>query len=719
MLALKYSHQLSWGDLKFIEDPMHAIRTVESEHGRRNGGKSIENAHLHDLPNGDDRRFDPYRFLKTKLERGDVFLVNRSTLAPAVTSLDIDDDGNPEYTLRHSTSQYFHSAFRSALRHIPESKPVGVFRDEPKQEIETKKPEKIINTKEKHQIKIKYVTVNGAENPDTYEVKLTVLNASTNRIYMRQAIDVLKHDTSKVFSIEKGEKFKIYPVREHMIDVREDFAQNKNFAQSEANKRIKPLDIEPSEEIQDGVTLHTVTIHVPPILRMGCFFDGTGNDTSDPVKLSNVHKLYTDYDRKIKKLPESFKVAYVRGVGTEGDGWSEVLGSMGGFGAVDRIAGMIYKLEDACKNYKDIFEGYPEMIHLDVFGFSRGATTARHFINVMKQGFYGFNDQNHQTYITPNNIMISFAGLFDSVGSYGMAGDENDPGYNFNINPRWITEKGKVIHLIALNEYRDNFDLQTIFSHQNRYYTENIYTEKRSEIGMMGAHSDVGGGYAPNEQGVVNGQNNPSQMAVMSLQKMHELALQNGVPLDPLKAMSIEPALTDNYRIVNDAIQHPKARRLWMEWVEYLKYKEILEYRLNEMETQARPMAGRPASVMALQQTRRKIETANKSIADLERRLAPEILNVDFEVFKEAFMHLDEHYIHESHGPFNKTPGMWAQKEGSLFTVDRIKRTVFFNEAKEFKKENTEWDRIARIAPAWMILAEIQDFDIIKAKEFK
>ena len=146
MLALKYSHQLSWGELKFIEDPMHAIRTVESEHGRRIGGKSIENAHLHDLPNGDDRRFDPYRFLKTKLERGDVFLVNRATLAPAVTSLEIDADGNPEYTLRNSTSQYFQSAFRSALMHIPVPKPMGVLRDEPKpaqaKQKEKEKPKK-------------------------------------------------------------------------------------------------------------------------------------------------------------------------------------------------------------------------------------------------------------------------------------------------------------------------------------------------------------------------------------------------------------------------------------------------------------------------------------------------------------------------------------------------------------------------------------------------
>jgi len=75
------------------------ICTVELEHG-----KHIQNAHLHDLPDEDDRRFDPYRFIKTKLENGQVFLVNHSTVAPAIQSLELDADGKPEYTFCNSTN---------------------------------------------------------------------------------------------------------------------------------------------------------------------------------------------------------------------------------------------------------------------------------------------------------------------------------------------------------------------------------------------------------------------------------------------------------------------------------------------------------------------------------------------------------------------------------------------------------------------------------------
>ena len=223
MLALKYSHQLSWGELKFIEDPMHAIRTVESEHGRRIGGKSIENAHLHDLPNGDDKRFDSYWFLKTKLENGQVFLVNHFTIAPAVTSLDIDADGNPEYTLRNSTSQYFHSAFRSALRHIPVPKPMGVLRDEPKpaqakqeQKTEPKKEEKKKEPETEYKVSI---GIQGSAGIGSSDIRITSENFESpikinnvDKKYGKIAIDSVYqqnngHREIALLDIEQGDYY--------------------------------------------------------------------------------------------------------------------------------------------------------------------------------------------------------------------------------------------------------------------------------------------------------------------------------------------------------------------------------------------------------------------------------------------------------------------------------------------------------------------------------
>lgn len=257
MLALKYSHQLSWGELKFIEDPMHAIRTVESEHGRRIGGKSIENAHLHDLPNGDDRRFDPYRFLKTKLERGDVFLVNRSTLVPAVTSLDIDADGNPEYTLRNSTSQYFNSAFRSALRHIPVPKPMGVLRDEPKPAQAKQEQAKV--EREKHVILLNLEGQNDRPLPLKHNITLYVENTTQGSTAARQLSEVIYNPYSKVFSTEKGDGLKVYAIPDSLLEVRKDLNKNKNLADSESKGLIKALTETGQETRADGAILHHFT----------------------------------------------------------------------------------------------------------------------------------------------------------------------------------------------------------------------------------------------------------------------------------------------------------------------------------------------------------------------------------------------------------------------------------------------------------------------------
>ena len=260
MLALKYSHQLSWGELKFIEDPMHAIRTVESEHGRRIGGKSIENAHLHDLPNGDDRRFDPYRFLKTKLENGQVFLVNHSTMVPAVTSLDIDADGNPEYTLRNSTSQYFHSAFRSALRHIPVPKPMGVLRDEPKPAQAKQEQTKV--EREKHVILLNLEGQNDRPLPLKHNITLYVENTTQGTTAARQLSEVIYNPYSKVFSTEKGDGLKVYAIPDSLLEVRKDLNTNKNLADSESKDLIKALTETGQETRADGAILHHFTYPV-------------------------------------------------------------------------------------------------------------------------------------------------------------------------------------------------------------------------------------------------------------------------------------------------------------------------------------------------------------------------------------------------------------------------------------------------------------------------
>lgn len=260
MLALKYSHQLSWGELRFIEDPMHAIRTVELEHGKRIGGKHIQNAHLHDLPDEDDRRYDPYRFIKTKLENGQVFLVNHSTVAPAINSLELDADGKPEYTFRNSTNPFFRSAFTAALRHIPVPKPMGILRDEPKPAQPQQERKKV--EREKHVILLNLEGQNDRPLPLKHNITLYAENITQGGTAVRFQTDVIYNPYSRVFTTEKGDGLKVYAVPNSLVEVRKDLNKNKNLVQSESQGLIKPLEETGQETRADGAILHHYTYPV-------------------------------------------------------------------------------------------------------------------------------------------------------------------------------------------------------------------------------------------------------------------------------------------------------------------------------------------------------------------------------------------------------------------------------------------------------------------------
>jgi hypothetical protein len=709
VLILKNSNQIHWADLPFIEAPAQAKRSLERNILGRVGSEFIDNQGGFCLKKGPNK----YSLIESQLENGQAFIINRCTIFPSLAPVTVDKNNKIDWSFKVPANDILRNVMESIIHRI--ELPGNYVYEDVDNKTQTqvsKQPDKKVE--EKHQLKIQYELVAGANNPTKYEIKLCVMKESTQQISMRQALDVMNAGTSKVFKLEQGEKFKVYPMREHMADVRQDLSQNKNFQQSESNERIKSLIIETSEPIAGGVTLHTVTIKIPPILRMGCFFDGTGNDESDPVKYSNVQKLSISYGDALKKLPDSYHLEYVRGVGSDGDGpIDRLMGSAAGIGAIERVAGMLHELEKACDRYLYTYKHYPETIHLDVFGFSRGATTTRHFMNVLKQGFYGFNDKKLQTYITPQNIMFSFVGLFDSVGSYGIAGDNEDYGYNFHVKPQWLTEKAKVIHLIALNEYRENFDLQTIFQDQNKKYPEDRIKGKVHELGLIGAHSDVGGSYAPNEQGVINDGKNPSQLSLMALEKMYEFAKTCDVPLASLNMLSRESGLVDNYQVLTDAFQDKALRKLWAQWVEYKKYQQILKAKLKNVQKLA-PRSKKEA----VKTVNKKLSASTLQIEKLKGQLEVKLGVSGFEHFQMAYEHLEKYYIHESHGPFNDGIFMGAEQSTDQLNVQHLTRTVFFKPAVDFEQVNKDLDRIS-YRRGMPIKVDIDEFDFVMAKPFQ
>ncbi|MBD3667481.1 MAG: DUF2235 domain-containing protein [Kangiella sp.] len=256
----------------------------------------------------------------------------------------------------------------------------------------------------------------------------------------------------------------------------------------------------------------------PWVMRVGVFFDGTGNNKENDLprdKASNIAKLSEIYvDEKIKEKLKHYKMVYENGVGTI-DGVDEVDYELSGLALGD---GAIQRIHRAIKKVAEFFDERPcakEFI-VDVFGFSRGAAQARHFVNEI-----------HDRAAGPN-VKIGFVGLYDTVASFvdgwaGALGFKKDrAGDNIN-NAEWEVKAGTrtvrrgsrevevpyyqtmiqsfnfhlnaasadyVEHFTARDEVRKNFPLSSLLPHDGGGI-------KQQEF--IGVHSDIGGGYAEDE----------------------------------------------------------------------------------------------------------------------------------------------------------------------------------------------------------------------------
>ncbi len=139
----------------------------------------------------------------------------------------------------------------------------------------------------------------------------------------------------------------------------------------------------------------------------------------------------------------------------------------------------------------DLGDRIPTILVLNVFGFSRGAAAARHFVHTVKtqpRSFIGWN-------LTRERIIVNFVGLFDTVSSYSAVGSvspERTRAFDDDVKDLHLNfERGyasKVFHLTAADEYRLYFSLTNINSAIRHGFG--------MEVAISGAHADVGGSYA-------------------------------------------------------------------------------------------------------------------------------------------------------------------------------------------------------------------------------
>lgn len=269
---------------------------------------------------------------------------------------------------------------------------------------------------------------------------------------------------------------------------------------------------------------------------IGVFFDGTNNnkyniaygkDKSHAKEVKEwqekeTHDSYTSDYTNIKYLWEAYYQnlskyigrVYIEGVGTyepEKNGLSSGKDDSGMAGATGRddfsgtgIDAKIRRAQKLIKASINKMVGEQENLRiksltLDIFGFSRGAATARSFIyriwNLdfyynLRTNIYGepiYKPSSHFFGIQYRvQINVRFLGLFDTVSSYGLRHKNDVNQLNLKIQKGFVR---KTVHLVAADEYRSNFSLTNIAS----------AGEKGTEIILPGAHSDIGGGYAQEE----------------------------------------------------------------------------------------------------------------------------------------------------------------------------------------------------------------------------
>ena len=248
--------------------------------------------------------------------------------------------------------------------------------------------------------------------------------------------------------------------------------------------------------------------HVPltlKILEINLFFDGTWNSMTNNNAYRNVADADKDkedkktwgilpstsfarYETGVEWLYKAFDVqsdskklhAYVEGTGTENGEADNPYGAATGWGKT----GLVAKMNEGFRviNERIIKAGFTadnvNFLQINVYGFSRGAATARMFVNVAleePERFTGLGLKRAQ-------IQIEFIGIFDTVVSVGLKHYNDTITYKQHL-PRVVTRS---VHITAQDEARTTFSLYNIDTA--------IARGDGFEVAIPGCHTDVGGG---------------------------------------------------------------------------------------------------------------------------------------------------------------------------------------------------------------------------------
>lgn len=234
--------------------------------------------------------------------------------------------------------------------------------------------------------------------------------------------------------------------------------------------------------------------------RLILLFDGTWNGPQDRTNVYRLAGDILDYDdRGVRQ-----RFFYEPGVGTRS--WEKVIGGATGFGLSRNLK----------SGYDWLVRNYMADAPIFVFGFSRGAYTARSLVGMtrkcglLRTSTPSLLDDAEALYRDKNaapddqrcrefrarysrEIEIHMIGVWDTVGTLGI------PGTNISEHGRYSwhdTQLSSIVrrayHALALDEHRLAFDV-TLWTH-----ADGVRKASQMEVEQrwfIGAHANVGGGY--------------------------------------------------------------------------------------------------------------------------------------------------------------------------------------------------------------------------------
>lgn len=270
-----------------------------------------------------------------------------------------------------------------------------------------------------------------------------------------------------------------------------------------------------------------------PSQRLIVLFDGTWNDPEDYTNVYRLSRNIVDFDGPIRQ-----RFFYDPGVGT-----SPLMRLPGGALGL----GLSKNLR---QGYDWLVHRYTEGSDIYIFGFSRGAFTARSLAGMIRKcgllhtSTPALMDRAEKLYrdreIAPDDkkavdfrdrysreVTIHMLGVWDTVAALGIRGTPLSEAGKFAWHDTTLSSIVKhAYHALALDEHRAAYDCV--------YWTGPVKPaqEEVEQRWFIGAHANVGGGY------------NPNPLADPPYLWMEKKAIARGLVLKPVVPLK-DPHLTE------------------------------------------------------------------------------------------------------------------------------------------------------------------------------